>query len=140
MLPGGDGEPEEPDWTTVYSDELDIAAARIEWGVVIRELKGADALTVANGHAIRRLVEFRVQYDRASKHVAEHGPVLKGSRRAKVGQWNPFWSVMRQSEESIRALEAELGLAPTRRGKIVKATQKQSRRRAADDYLGQAKG
>jgi hypothetical protein len=47
-------------------------------------------LTVANGHATRRLVEFRVQFERASKHVAEHCPVMKAkNKKAKVGQWNP---------------------------------------------------
>jgi P27 family predicted phage terminase small subunit len=138
-MPGGDGTPEEPDWSSIYSDELDIVAAHEEWGVVVRELQDAAALSVANGHSIRRLVEFRIQYGRSAQHVAEHGPILAG-KRAKVGQWNPHWSVMRQAEETIRSLEAELGLAPTRRGKVVKAVRKQTRRRAADDYLGTAKG
>ena len=36
---GGAGVPPGPDWTQLYSDELDIAAAQTEWGVVIRELQ-----------------------------------------------------------------------------------------------------
>lgn len=133
-IQGSDGVPVEPDWTSVYPDELDIAAAHEEWGVVMRELRDSGTLAVANSHAIKRLVEFRVQYERSSKHVAEHGPVLKG-KRAKVGQWNPHWSVMRQADEAIRVLEAELGLAPTRRGKAVKVQRAKKAPRAADAYL-----
>lgn len=138
VMTGGDGTPEEPDWSSIYSDELDVLAAHEEWGVVTRELQDAAALSVANGHSIRRLVEFRIQYERSAKHVAEHGPVLQAAKRAKVGQWNPYWSVMRQADEAIRVLEAELGLAPTRRGKITKAVRKQTRRRAADEFLGKS--
>ncbi|WP_073052818.1 P27 family phage terminase small subunit [Kaistia soli] len=138
VVDGGAGMPSQPDWESLYSDELDVAAAREEWGVVTRELQSVAGLTVANGHAIQRLVEFRVQYRRASQHVAEHGAILAAKRagsKAKVGQWNPYWSVMRQCDESIRVLEAELGLAPTRRGKIAKAERKQRAPRAADEFL-----
>jgi P27 family predicted phage terminase small subunit len=133
---GGDGSPPEPDWSSIYADEFDIAAAHHEWGIVIRELRASVTLSVANGHEIRRLVEFRVQYERASNHVAEHGPILKPTnKKAKVGQWNPYWSVMRQANEAIRALEAELGLAPTRRGNATKVNRGKKTSRAADEFL-----
>jgi phage terminase small subunit len=62
-----------------------------------------------------------VQYERAAKHVAEHGAILPPkNKRTKVGQWNPFWSVMRQADKAILALEAELGLSPVCRGKAEK--------------------
>ena len=64
-IEGGDGEPPEPDWAMVFADPLDIEIARDEWGLVIREMRTVETLSVANGHAIRRLVEFRVQYRRA---------------------------------------------------------------------------
>jgi phage terminase small subunit len=135
-ISGGEGVPNEPDWSSIYADEFDIAAAHDEWGIVTRELRAAVTLSVANGHAIRRLVEFRVQFERASKHVAEHGPVLKPtSKKAKVGQWNPYWSVMKQASESIRGLEAELGIAPTRRGNATKVNRGSKSTRAADTYL-----
>ncbi|WP_258596653.1 P27 family phage terminase small subunit [Mesorhizobium sp. AR07] len=117
-IEGGNGTPDEPDWASLYADEFDIAAAHEEWGIVVRELRDAVTLSVANGHAVRRLVEYRVQFERASRHVAEYGPILEPtSKKAKVGQWNPYWSVMRQAGEAIRALEAELGLAPVQRDK-----------------------
>lgn len=136
-IPGGAGTPPEPDWESLYSDPLDIAAAVEEWGTIIRELKDAQALTVANGHACKRLVQFRIVYERAARQVAEHGPVTK-AKRTQVPTWNLQWSVMKQAEESIRALEAELGIPPTRRGKIVKAVRKQPKPKASDAYLGKA--
>lgn len=139
-LDGGNGLPAEPDWSQLFNDAFDLAVAHSEWGIVTRELQDAGVLAVANGHSIRRLVEFRVQYERSAKHVAEKGALLAPtSKKAKVGQWNPHWSVMRQADESIRVLEAELGLAPTRRGKTTKVQRAKKVPRAADNYLRTAK-
>lgn len=135
-IDGSDGAPPEPDWASIYCDEFDIAAAHEHWGIVTRELRDAGTLAVSNGSAIQRLVEFRVQYERASKHVAEHGAILPAkNKRAKVGQWNPFWSVMRQADKAIVVLEAELGLSPVRRGRAVKVQRGKKANRAADLYL-----
>ena len=136
---GGDGVPAEPDWSQLFSDELDLALAHEQWGIITRELSTAGVLSVANGKSIRRLIEFTVQYERSAKHVAEKGAILAPtSKKAKVGQWNPHWSAMRQADESIRVLEAELGLAPTRRGKTTKVIRGQKTARAADGYLPKA--
>lgn len=133
---GGDGLPPEPDWSQIFSDEFDLALARSEWGVVTRELSTAGVLAVSNGHAVRRLIEFRVQYERSARHVAEKGAILAPtSKKAKTGQWNPHWSVMRQADDAICALEAELGLAPTRRGKTTKVQRGKTSSRPADNYL-----
>jgi P27 family predicted phage terminase small subunit len=135
-IDGGGGLPSEPEWSQHYSDELDIEATRNEWGVVVREMQRAETLAVANGHAIRRLVEFHIQWRRASEHVAEHGAIIKARTTGRGGQWNPNWSVMRQADHAIRGLEAELGLAPRRRAAAVKVKRRMNRRTAADDYLG----
>jgi P27 family predicted phage terminase small subunit len=134
-IEGGDGLPPEPEWSLHYSDELDVAAAGEEWRTICSYMRDADTLAVANGHSIRRLVEFRVQWRRASEHVAEHGAIIKAKTTGKGGQWNPNWSVMRQADQAIRALEAELGLSPRRRAAAVKARRRRIRRIAADDYL-----
>ena len=135
-IDGGYGHPPEPEWSLHYSDELDVAAATEEWRTICSYMRDADTLAVANGHAIRRLVEFRIQWRRASEHVAEHGTIIRGKTTGKGGQWNPHWSVMRQADHAIRALEGELGLAPRRRAAAVKAKRRMNRRSAADDYLG----
>lgn len=138
-IEGGDGLPPEPDWQSIYDDDLDIAAAHEMWGIVTREMTDAKTLSVANGHAVKRLVEFHVQYERAARHVAEKGAILAPtSKKTKVGQWNPNWSVMRQADDAIKALEAELGIAPVRRAKAARAEIKKRRERASDAYRSQA--
>lgn len=133
-IAGGEGVPPEPDWQAIFADELDLESAREHWGVAIRDLKDAGTLASANGHAIRRLVEFRVQYERAARHVAEHGAILK-ALRAKTGQFNPYWAVMKHADEAIRALEAELGIAPVRRGRATKAKRVEKTQRGSDRYI-----
>jgi phage terminase small subunit len=135
-ISGSDGLPPEPDWRTIFADDDDLAIAHDQWGVVVRELRDAGTLAVSNGHAIKRLVEFRVQYERAAHHVAEKGAILAPTtKKAKVGQWNPFWSVMRQAAQDISVAEAELGIAPLRRGKATKVPRGKKAPRAADNYL-----
>ena len=131
---GGDGTPPEPDWSQLYADEFDLAFAAEQWGAVVREMAGRGILSVANGHAIKRLVQFRVQFERASRHVAENGAIIP-AKRSKAPQWNLHWSVMTKADEAIRVLEAELGLAPVRRGKAAKVERKVRQARAADAYL-----
>jgi P27 family predicted phage terminase small subunit len=140
VIIGGDGEPEEPDWRLIYADEDDLEAACREWGQIIRELRECRTLSVENGHAIRRLVDFRIQYERASRHVAEHGPVFKSKSEGKAGQWNPYWGVMRHCEDVIRHCEAELGIAPVRRRRAAQVQKRDRAARAADAYLKKAHG
>lgn len=137
LIEGGSGVPEEPDWGSIYADEFDVAMAHEFWGVATRELQSNGVLSVANGHAVKRLVDFRVQYERAARQVAEVGPVAKSTRKRgnKTGQWNPYWSVMRQADEAVRVLEAELGIPPVRRGKATKVLNAKKTVRAADKYL-----
>ncbi|QUS39547.1 P27 family phage terminase small subunit [Tardiphaga alba] len=135
-ISGGDGVPPEPDWRTIFGDDDDLAIAQEQWGIIIRDMREAGTLSVANGHYAKRLVEFRVQYERSSRHVAEKGAILAPtSKKAKVGQWNPHWSVMRQADENIRVAEAELGLSPVRRGKATKVQHGKKTSRAADAFL-----
>ncbi|MEW9838219.1 P27 family phage terminase small subunit, partial [Mesorhizobium marinum] len=65
--------------------------------------------------------------------------VLKG-KRAKVGQWNPFWSVMAQAQDKITALEKALGISPDARGKAGKVQRAKKVSRASDSYLGSTGG
>jgi P27 family predicted phage terminase small subunit len=133
-IQGGDGSPAEPDWTAVFTDILDIQAAREQWRIVVRELHESQALTVANGHTIRRLVEFRVIYERAVRDMAETGAVMK-AKRSRVPQVNPNWPIMRQASEHISSLEAELCLTPRRRAAAGRVQRKAKVVRPADAYL-----
>jgi P27 family predicted phage terminase small subunit len=141
VIIGGDGEPEEPEWRLVYENEDDLAIAHGEWGRVVREMREAQILSVVNGSAIRRLCDFRVQYERAARHVAENGAVLPPkTKRSKHANWNPWWSVMRQADEAIRYLETELGISPLRRKRAGKVTKRDKVARASDAYLKKAAG
>jgi hypothetical protein len=137
-ISGGDGSPPETDWRTIFTEPDDIAVATENWSIVIAELRDAGTLSVANGHAIRRLVEISVQYGRATRHVADKGAILQPTtKKAKVGQWNPYWSVMRQADDSMRIAEAELGIEPVRRTKAGKVQRGKKAPRAADKFLRQ---
>ena len=133
-ISGGDGTPPEPDWGSTYSDPLDVALARETWGEVVREMRDAGTLAVVNGHAIMRLCNFRIIYERAAREAAEHGAVIK-ARKTGVLQYSPHWIVTRQADEAMRAIEAELGISPLRRGKVTKAGRKRDTARPADQYL-----
>ncbi|WP_457094922.1 P27 family phage terminase small subunit [Microvirga sp. P5_D2] len=43
------------------------------------------------------------------------------AKRAKVGQHNPYWSVMTQATKEIQALEKALGISSNSRSKAGKA-------------------
>lgn len=131
---GGDGSPPEPEWSENYTDVLDLALARDEWGIVVRDLTEAGTLSVANGHTIKRLVDFRVIYERAARDLAENGAMGR-AKRSRVPQINPNWPIMRQAAEQITSLEAELCLSPRRRASAGKAVRKAKTVRPADAYL-----
>jgi P27 family predicted phage terminase small subunit len=124
----------EPDWSAIFTDADDQAEAAKQWATLVEELTTAGTLAVANGHTMIRLVEFRIQYRKAARHVAEHGAILT-AKRAKVGQWNPFWTVMRQADERIVVLEGKLGIDPLSRGKATRVQRGKKKTRAADAYL-----
>lgn len=134
VLPGGDGLPPEPVWSSIYNDDMDVALAREIWGQVIREMRGREIIAVANAHGIKRYVMACVMHDSAAREVIEKGPVIK-AKRSSVPQYNPWWSIMKDADARASAHEAELGISPRRRagaGKVQRGARKQT---AADSYL-----
>ncbi len=138
-ITGGDGTPPEPDWRSLYVEQDDIDAASAEWSRIVSELRTMEALAVANGHMVERLAHWRVQYERATRQIAETGPIV-AAKRTKVPQISPWWTVMRQASEEIRIIEIELGIPPTRRGKVTKVVRSKRAARASDGYLKPAAG
>ena len=135
VIEGGVGVLAEPDWSLFFDDELDQRAARETWASVIAEMRKSSILSSVNVHAIQRLCQFKVVYELAARHIAVEGPILKRAR-AKVGVWSPWWSVMRQADEVLRALENELGISPTSRKKASPAPVAKPRPLvAADEFL-----
>lgn len=128
----------EPDWESLFSDVLEIAAAKEHWRIVTTELKDRQLLAAVNGHAIQRLVCAYVFHERNLRHVAEHGSVTRPKRGnpKAITRISPFHTAVREWSADAAALEAELGVSPRRRGSVQKVERKQRRERASDGYLG----
>lgn len=132
----------EPDWTSLFSDVLEIAAAQEHWRVITTELKDRQLLSPANVHSIQRLVCAYLMFDRMYREVAENGVVTKPRRgNAKaIARVSPHFTAMREAGADADRIEAELGISPRRRGSVTKVERKQRRERASDGYLGKASG
>jgi hypothetical protein len=141
-IPGSGEIAVEPDWTTIYEDDLDLAAAREHWRIIRQELSEAGTLAAANGHMIQRLVHARVLYGRCIREVAGPGGIVakpkRGNSRA-IARLTPHWSALREIGADADRIEAELGLSPRRRGNVTKVQKKQRAATAADAYLARRK-
>ena len=134
QIEGGEGGVPEPDWTALFTDELDQQLAGEQFGLIIREMRDAGTLASANGHMVRRLVLAYVNHDIAARRIAEQGAVIRAKRTA-VPSYNPWWTILQQSSTQATTLEAELGLSPRRRSQAAKVERKKRTARPADAYL-----
>lgn len=114
IVEGGAGVPPEPDWSIIYSDELDIELARVQWRSIINELRDTEKLAAVNGHQIMRCVVAYVLYEKALRDVAENGAVTKRSGK-KQPAYNPHFTVLKDAHAMASAAEAELTISPRRR-------------------------
>lgn len=97
----------EPDWPSLFNDELEIAAAREHWRAITTELRERELLAAANGHSVQRLVCAYLVFDRMHREVAEHGVVTKPRRgNAKaIARISPYFTAMQgQSVTSLTAI------------------------------------
>jgi phage terminase small subunit len=110
----GPDSPDEPDWTQLFVDELDISLARQQWRILITELRAAEKLATANYSHIKRTVFHQVMWERAARQVAEVGAVIpkKGRRGPKP---NPWWAALKDANAMVATAEAELTITPRRR-------------------------
>lgn len=126
----------EPDWESLFSDVLEIAAAREHWRIITTELRERQLMAAGNTHALQRLVIAYVLYDRAVREVAEHGAVTKprrGNSKA-IARTSPHFTVMREAASDAAVLEQEFGLSPRRRAAATKVQHGKKAPRAADKY------
>lgn len=131
---------QEPNWTSLFTDELEVKAAREHWRVVTTELKDRQLLAAANGHSLQRLVCSYIMFDRMYREVAESGVVTKprrGNSKA-IARISPYFTAMREAGSDADRIEAELGISPRRRGSVTKVEKKQRQGRAADAYTSRA--
>lgn len=133
---------DEPDWSGLFSDELEIAAAHEHWRIVTTEMRELGTLSASNAHPIQRLIVAYISYERASREVAENGAVIKprrGNSKA-IARVSPWFTAMREASADATMLESKLGLSPRDRKSATKAERKVNRQRAADAYLKPVSG
>jgi P27 family predicted phage terminase small subunit len=104
----------EPDWSAQFTDELDQELARLQWRVIVGELRGSEKLANANERQIKRLVDSYVLYEIAMRHVAEEGAVFPRKGK-KQPAYNPWFTVLKDANSMASAAEAELTITPRRR-------------------------
>lgn len=126
-----------PDWSLLFNDSIEIAAAQEAWRAVTIELRERELLTDTNRQLILRLVSAYVLYERELRHVAEHGSVIQPKRGSKkaIARVNPHFTAMSKLSTEASTLENLLGLSPRSRGKVTRAQRKATRAQAADRYL-----
>lgn len=128
VITGGDGTPPEPNWRLIFGRAADRAAAAEHWKGIVAELRSADKLAAANGHAILRLVVAYMSFDKSAKEVMKSGPVMKAAK-TKVPTYNPWWTTMSNAGSQAATLEKELCISPRERnagGKVAKKAVKQT--------------
>lgn len=128
----------EPDWGRLLPEKGERDAASEHWQRVAGEMDEMQILSLANGHALQRLVLAYLVYDRCSKDVAAHGLVTEASpdNPKSIARLSVHYKAMREAEGTAQRLEAQLGLTPGKRGKVGKVTKKRERSTGADAFLG----
>ena len=134
VIDGGDGSPPEPRWQAIFGRAADRTAAAEHWKSIVAEIRSAEKLASANGHAILRLVVAYMTFDRSAKEVMKSGPVMK-AKNTGVPTHNPWWTTMSNASAQAQALEKELCISPRERNAGGKVVRKVKRQTGAAAYL-----
>jgi P27 family predicted phage terminase small subunit len=134
VIAGGDGAPPEPNWRSIFGREADRKVAAEHWKSIVAEIRSAEKLASANGHAILRLVVAYMTFDRSAKEVMKSGPVMKANKTG-VPTYNPWWTTMSNAGSQAAALEKELCISPRDRNSGGKVERKARKTTAAANYL-----
>jgi P27 family predicted phage terminase small subunit len=134
VIEGGDGSPPEPNWRLIFGRVADRNAAAEPWESILSEIRGAEKLAAANGHAILRLIVAYMTFDRSAKEVMKAGPVMK-AKKTGVPTYNPWWTTMSNAASQAAALEKELCISPRDRNAGGKVVKKVTKRTGAAAYL-----
>lgn len=134
IISGGDGTPPEPNWRAIFGRDADRKTAAEHWKSIVAEIRTAEKLASANGHAILRLVVAYMTFDRSAKEVMKSGPVMK-AKKTGVPTYNPWWTTMSNASSQAAALEKELCISPRERNTGGKVERKARKTTAAANYL-----
>lgn len=127
----------EPEWARLLPERGEQEAASEHWRRVAGEMHEQEILSLANGHALQRLVLAYLVYDRCSKNVAADGLVTEPNKDnpKSIARLSIHYKAMREAENTAERLEAQLGLTPGKRGRVGKVTKKRERKAGADAFL-----
>ena len=127
----------EPDWAQLLPDVGERAAARAHWQAIAGEMRERETFSLANCHALLRLVLAYLVYDRCSVIVAVDGLVTAPNPEnpKSIARLSIHYKAMAEAEKTAERLEAQLGLSPGRRGRVGKVTKKRERSAGADAFL-----
>ncbi|MFN3387450.1 MAG: P27 family phage terminase small subunit [Allosphingosinicella sp.] len=128
----------EPNWRQLLPDRKERKSASAYWRAITEEMRQLETLSLANQHAVQRLVLAYLVYDRCSLLVAADGLVTepKADNPRGIARLSIHYKAMREAESTAERLEAQLGLSPGRRGKVGKVPRKRERSAGADSFLG----
>ncbi len=135
ILPGGNGDFPEPDWSTLFTDPIHLGRAAELWRLTIQEMRQAGTLAPVNASQIRRYVMAQVIYEDAASKVAEQGALKVARGKATYNLW---FAILRDTDTMASAHEDKLGLNPRRRAQVAPTKKKGRAASAADTYLGRA--
>ena len=134
VIAGGDGTPPETNWNAIFGRVGDRNAAAAHWKSIVAEVRSAEKLAAANGHAILRLVVAYMTFDRSAKEVMKSGPVMK-AKKTGVPTYNPWWTTMSNAGSQAAALEKELCISPRDRNAGGRVERTKRKTTAAANYL-----
>lgn len=128
----------EPDWSRLLPERTEQEAAAEHWRRLAGEMHEQEILSLANGHALQRLVLAYLVYDRCSKSVAVDGLVTEPNKEnpKSIARLSIYYKAMREAENTAERLEGQLGLTPGKRGRVGKVAKKRERKAGADTFLG----
>jgi P27 family predicted phage terminase small subunit len=128
---------EEPDWSCIFSDELEVGEARKLWRVYLDAMREVGTVSHENLPSLQRLIVTQTLHDREAHHVAEHGPVIEPKRKSSrsIARVSPHWTTMVALGKECLALESELGLTPRARGKVSPTRRRANRQVIGGGYL-----
>jgi P27 family predicted phage terminase small subunit len=129
----------EPDWSRLLPEAPERSAASEHWRRIAGEMNELEILSLANGHALQRLVLAYLVYDRCSKSVAVDGLVTEPSKDnpKSIARLSIHYKAMREAENTAERLEGQLGLTPGKRGRVGKVAKRRERKAGADAFLDQ---
>jgi phage terminase small subunit len=128
---------DEPDWTCVFADDLEIAFARKHWRIYLAAMRDMGTISEENVPSLVRLITIEVLWDRSMKQVAEHGAVIPPKRKNSraISRLNPHFAALKGLSSELLALESELGLSPRARSKVSPARRKATQKLIGGGYL-----